>query len=51
LKLNDVDIDATQEERYHTFLQLAEGMLSEDELAEWICSHLQANSNESSTTP
>ena len=42
LKLNDVDIDASQEEKYLTFLQLAEGTLSEEELAEWIRSHLQA---------
>ncbi|MEO2047095.1 MAG: type II toxin-antitoxin system death-on-curing family toxin [Pirellulales bacterium] len=41
LKLNDVDIDASQEEKYLIFLQLAEGTLSEEELAEWIRSHLQ----------
>jgi len=42
LKLNDIDIDATQEEKYVTFLQLAEGTLSEAELAGWIRSHLQS---------
>ena len=43
LKLNDVDIDASQEEKYLTFLQLAEGTFSEKELAEWIRSHLQSS--------
>ncbi len=42
LKLNNIDIDATQEEKYLTFLQLAEGTLSEEELTKWIRSHLQA---------
>lgn len=42
LKLNNIDIDATQEEKYLTFLQLAEGTLSEEEFAKWIRTHLQA---------
>ena len=42
LILNGHDIDATQEEKYTTFLQLAEGSLSEEELAEWLRSHLRA---------
>ena len=42
LKLNDVDIDATEEEKYLTFLQLAEGTLDEEELAAWIRSHLES---------
>ncbi len=41
LKLNNTDINATQEEKYLTFLQLAEGTLSEEELAAWIHLHLQ----------
>lgn len=36
LLINDADLEATQEEKYLTFLRLAEGSLSEDELAEWI---------------
>jgi death-on-curing protein len=36
LKINDVDISANQDEKYTTFLKLAEGALSEEELAEWI---------------
>ena len=36
LLINDADLEATQEEKYVTFLRLAEGGLSEDELAEWI---------------
>jgi death-on-curing protein len=36
LLINDADLEATQEEKYITFLRLAEGRLSEDELAEWI---------------
>jgi death-on-curing protein len=36
LLINDADLEATEEEKYVTFLRLAEGGLSEDELAEWI---------------
>jgi death-on-curing protein len=36
LILNGYNIEATQEEKYLTFLTLAEGNLSEEELAEWI---------------
>jgi death-on-curing protein len=36
LLINYADLEATQEEKYLTFLRLAEGGLSEDELAEWI---------------
>jgi death on curing protein len=36
LLINDADLEATQEEKYITFLRLAEGGLSEGELAEWI---------------
>ncbi len=41
LLLNSNDFDATPEEKYTTFLQLAEAALTEEELAEWIRSHLQ----------
>lgn len=36
LKINGADISASQDEKYTTFLRLAEGTLSEEELAEWI---------------
>lgn len=40
LRANGHDLRATQEEKYITFLSLADGSLSEDELVEWIRSHL-----------
>jgi death-on-curing protein len=40
LKLNGHDFDASQEEKYQTFLRLAEGALTEEELADWIRSRL-----------
>ncbi len=40
LLLNGFDIKATQEEKYLTFLSLAEGSLSEEKLAEWFRSKL-----------
>jgi death on curing protein len=36
LLLNDYNINASQEEKYLAFLKLAEGNLSEEELASWI---------------
>ncbi len=36
LMLNGHDLQATQEEKYTTFLKLAEGNLSEEELANWL---------------
>ena len=36
LNLNGSDFDAPEEETYVTFLKLAEGTLSEDELATWF---------------
>lgn len=36
LLINGADVEASQEEKYVTFLRLAEGGLSEDELAGWI---------------
>lgn len=41
LLVNGADLEATQEEKYVTFLRLAEGRLSESELAEWIRSRLK----------
>ena len=40
LLLNGQDIAATQEEKYLTFLKLAEGNLPEEMLADWIRKHL-----------
>ncbi len=40
LRANGHDLKATQEEKYITFLNLADGSLSEDALVEWIRSHL-----------
>ena len=36
LLLNGYSLDATQEEKYLTFLALADGTLSEEELATWL---------------
>ena len=36
LIVNGVDLDATQDEKYLTFLELAKGTLAEEELADWI---------------
>lgn len=41
LLLNDVDLDATQDEKVLTFLNLAEGVISEEELADWIRKRIQ----------
>ncbi len=43
LLLNGFNIEATQEEKYLTFLKLAEGNLSEEELADWIRQNLIQN--------
>jgi death-on-curing protein len=40
LKLNGQDLEASPEEKYLTFLQLAAGRLSEPDLAGWIRNHL-----------
>ena len=42
LILNGYDIAATREEKYATFLNLARGDLSENELVGWIREHLTA---------
>ena len=41
LILNGVDLDATQDEKVLTFLNLAEGVISEEELADWIRKRIQ----------
>ena len=40
LLLNGHDLDAPSAEKYVTFLNLAAGSLTEDELAEWLRGHL-----------
>jgi len=40
LRLNGFDLSATQEERYRTFLALADGSLSEQALLVWLETHL-----------
>ena len=40
LLVNGADLVASQDEKYLTFLHLAEGRLSEEELAAWIRAHL-----------
>ena len=42
LRLNSVDLDATQDEKVLTFLNLAEGVISEEELADWIRKRIQS---------
>jgi death-on-curing protein len=39
LRLNGLRVDAQSEDKYLTFLGLAEGSLSEDELAAWFTGH------------
>lgn len=41
LALNGYDLNASQEEKYITFLKLAEGSIDEDELIEWVRSKLK----------
>jgi death on curing protein len=36
LLLNGVNLEANQDEKYLTFLQLAQGILTEEQLADWI---------------
>ena len=36
LLLNGVDLDASQDEKYITFVQLAQGTIVEEQLADWI---------------
>ena len=41
LILNGVDLKATQDDKVLTFLNLAEGVISEEELADWIRKRIQ----------
>ena len=41
LKLNGADIDASSENKYRTFMELAAGKITEDELANCIRYHIQ----------
>ncbi|MBF0187641.1 MAG: type II toxin-antitoxin system death-on-curing family toxin, partial [Magnetococcales bacterium] len=41
LRLNGRSVVADPEEKYRTFLQLAEGSLDEEALMHWISDHLQ----------
>ena len=45
LLLNGMDLVATQEEKYSTFLALAAGELSEEYLANWVRAHLDSVGN------
>jgi len=40
LRLNALDIEATETEKYLTFISAADGSLAEAELADWIRAHL-----------
>ena len=42
LKLNGYEIDASQEDKYVTFMKLAAGQLAEAGLANWIRDHLRS---------
>jgi death-on-curing protein len=46
LLLNGSDLAATQEEKYSTFLALAAGQLSEEDVANWVRAHLDSVSKE-----
>jgi len=41
LRLNGFQINASQDEKYQTFLALAEGRLTEEHLANWLQEHLE----------
>ena len=41
LILNGIDLNATQDDKFLTFLNLAEGAISEEELADWIRKRIQ----------
>lgn len=40
LKLNRKDIDASPQDKVKTFMLLADGQISENELSEWILNHI-----------
>lgn len=37
----EMDIEATQDEKYHLVIQVAEGKLKKDQIKEWIENHLK----------
>ncbi len=45
LMLNGEDLEATREEKYLTFLRVADGSVSEEELANWIRGHSRADTS------
>ena len=51
LALNDVRLVASDEEKYITMLKLAEGSLTEDELAAWLRAHLVLDTDGSVNEP
>ena len=50
LILNGVDLDATQDDKVLTFVNLAEGAISEEELADWIRKRIPRELSESPQT-
>lgn len=42
LLLNGVNLEANQDEKYLTFLQLAQGTFTEEQLADWIRKRIQS---------
>jgi death on curing protein len=51
LALNDVRLIASDEEKYITMLKLAEGSLTEEELAAWLRTHLVLDADGSVNEP
>ncbi len=51
LMLNGEDLEATKEEKYLTVLRVADGSVSEEELADWMRSHLRADTGEEDAEP
>jgi prophage maintenance system killer protein len=49
--LNGEDLEATKEEKYLTFLRVADGSVSDEELADWIRSHSRADTGEEDAEP
>ena len=43
LRLNGLEINATQDDKYEAFLALADGRLSEEQLDDWLIAHLNVN--------
>ena len=51
LMLNGEDLEATKEEKYLTFLRVADGSVSDEELSDWIRSHSRADTGEEDAEP